>query len=377
MGRYLVVSSWLDLLIEDSYLLSKVKSLSLHWEVPIFAGVVYVLWVVQNNQRITSEEKRMKGCRISNNAVSSNSNSKVSNSKVGSSKSKSISNRSKSISTNSISTNSTSPNSISTNSISTNSSRRSGLYRSWAFSHNLFMSVFSLVVFLHTFPVIWRGFWNRSFHDFVLDADKQLWGELANWIWVFYISKYYEIVDTAIIFAGGKKCTFLQMYHHAGAIVACWLISLSESYSAWIWVVLNSFIHSLMYLYYAATVVGIRPPFKRVITCLQIGQFLTGFGFGFIYIFYPGTFSKDYPLRLYQHSAIGFNIVYVAILTALFIRFERETYKSRMKAGASAILAKSSQAKLSQVKSSQLSELESALTSPASVSNSSAVLSPV
>lgn len=197
--------------------------------------------------------------------------------------------------------------------------------------HNAAMSVFSMVVFLKTFSIVFRGLTSMPLRDFIEDLDGAICKQLSNWIWLFYISKYYEMVDTAILFQLNKTSTFLQMYHHAGAIIACWLVSLSESSSGWIWVVLNSFIHSLMYCYYALTVVGIRPPFKRVLTFLQIGQFFSGLVFCFLYIRNPNVFSKNPDIRMYQYSALVFNLVYVAILIYLFLVFERETYrKSRV-----------------------------------------------
>ncbi|KAI5172294.1 hypothetical protein NEFER03_1408 [Nematocida sp. LUAm3] len=273
----------------EGALLAYFRNLSMHWEMPVFASVAYVIWVMQNNRNIRrkKEKERIIAER------KSKSKKKITEKKV------------------------------------EPKQEKTSIFKGFIFMHNFLMALFSLVVFLKTFPVIWNGFWGMSFHEFILDREKVLWRKISLWIWIFYISKYYEIVDTVILFASEKESSFLQMYHHAGAIIACWLVSLSETYSGWIWIVLNSFIHTIMYSYYAATVFGIRPPFKRLITFLQIGQFLTGFVFGFIYIFYPGSFSTIPTIRLYQIAAILFNIVYVAILTVLFVRFERKTYRNK------------------------------------------------
>ena len=48
------------------------------------------------------------------------------------------------------------------------------------------------------------------------DTDGALWtAKNAGW-WVthFYISKYYEFIDTWIILLKGRKPMFLQVYHH-------------------------------------------------------------------------------------------------------------------------------------------------------------------
>ncbi|CAI7638219.1 unnamed protein product [Penicillium manginii] len=51
----------------------------------------------------------------------------------------------------------------------------------------------------------------------------RLWnGGLAYLGWIFYLSKFYEVIDTAIILAKGKKSSTLQTYHHAGAMMCMW-----------------------------------------------------------------------------------------------------------------------------------------------------------
>jgi len=94
---------------------------------------------------------------------------------------------------------------------------------------------------------------NRVFH---LAADGlgpertdvgRLWNEgLAFYGWLFYLSKFYEVIDTAIILAKGKKSSFLQTYHHAGAMLCMWAGIRYMSPPIWMFVLVNSFIHTLM-----------------------------------------------------------------------------------------------------------------------------------
>jgi hypothetical protein len=50
-----------------------------------------------------------------------------------------------------------------------------------------------------------------------------LWeGALAWYGWWFYLSKFYEVVDTAVILLKGRKSSLLQTYHHAGAMICMW-----------------------------------------------------------------------------------------------------------------------------------------------------------
>jgi hypothetical protein len=55
-----------------------------------------------------------------------------------------------------------------------------------------------------------------------LHCDRSFWKEDGFGIWatVFYVSKYYEFIDTWILVLknsdGTKPPSFLQKYHHAG-----------------------------------------------------------------------------------------------------------------------------------------------------------------
>ena len=75
----------------------------------------------------------------------------------------------------------------------------------------------------------------------------RLWNEgLAFWGWIFYVSKFYEVVDTLIILAKGKRSATLQTYHHAGAMLCMWAGIRYMSPPIWMFVFINSFIHALM-----------------------------------------------------------------------------------------------------------------------------------
>lgn len=102
--------------------------------------------------------------------------------------------------------------------------------------------------------------WGIANHLFHLGADGlepdstdvgRIWNEgLAFYGWLFYLSKYYEVIDTFIILAKGRKSSFLQTYHHAGAMICMWAGIRYMSPPIWMFVLVNSFIHSIM----------VRPP---------------------------------------------------------------------------------------------------------------------
>jgi len=99
------------------------------------------------------------------------------------------------------------------------------------------------------------GLWDSATGTSLLDASGvpsrdvsgRLWNEgLAFYGWIFYLSKFYEVIDTLIILAKGKFSSTLQTYHHAGAMMAMWAGIRYMSAPIWMFVFFNSFVHSLM-----------------------------------------------------------------------------------------------------------------------------------
>jgi len=135
---------------------------------------------------------------------------------------------------------------------------------------------------------------NRMFH---LAADGlgpettdagRIWNEgLAFYGWLFYLSKFYEVIDTCIILAKGRKSSFLQTYHHAGAMLCMWAGIRYMSPPIWMFVLVNSGIHAVMYTFYLLSALGIRVPkwFKQSLTTLQITQFVVGATYAFSHLF--------------------------------------------------------------------------------------------
>ncbi|KAL0930842.1 GNS1/SUR4 family protein [Colletotrichum truncatum] len=123
-------------------------------------------------------------------------------------------------------------------------------------------------------------------------ASGRIWNEgLAFYGWIFYLSKFYEVLDTFIILAKGKLSSTLQTYHHAGAMMCMWAGIRYMSAPIWMFVLVNSFIHAMMYTYYTITAFNIRVPMaiKRTLTTLQITQFLVGASYAMLHSFVSYT----------------------------------------------------------------------------------------
>jgi len=99
-------------------------------------------------------------------------------------------------------------------------------------------------------------------------------------VYLHYLCKYMDFLDTLIILLRKKseQLSFLHLWHHSTiAIVWGWVVntwptegsSAVYAYGAWI----NSCVHVVMYFYYGLTAMGIRPPFKKLVTMVQLTQF--------------------------------------------------------------------------------------------------------
>lgn len=89
------------------------------------------------------------------------------------------------------------------------------------------------------------------------------------------LSKVYEYLDTVIMIMHKKfnQITVLHYYHHWVTFFLWWLqMRYAPGGDAHWPSSINSLVHVIMYSYYFLTSLGIRPPFKQIITVGQIVQ---------------------------------------------------------------------------------------------------------
>lgn len=136
------------------------------------------------------------------------------------------------------------------------------------FAHNLSLTIFSSWVLINTYSLI-KEVWPREWqydtlsHSMLMlckvDGNEilnrgsrpldpfSLWDQGLSFLsWTFYLSKYYELLDTVILLSKGKECSPLQLFHHAGMILATWTCVRYATPPGLIGLVFNSGIHCLM-----------------------------------------------------------------------------------------------------------------------------------
>eukprot|EP00605_Chrysophyceae_sp_TOSAG23-4_P002122 GSChrysophyteH1.ASY1.ANO1.2348.1 assembled CDS len=200
--------------------------------------------------------------------------------------------------------------------------------------HSLLLAVYSAWTFYNTYGLVMKMTaihqaanptysWMSAFYLSNCDTEGTLWNDFdfGTWVFHFYLSKYYEFIDTWIILLKDRKPMFLQTFHHAGIVVLMWSFCASHNNTMGICVtVLNSFIHTVMYTYYMFAALGIRLPFKQVITSMQLIQFFTG-----IIYSTPTYWMENCHTDATWWTQFWVNL-YTLVLIGLFMAFAYQEY---------------------------------------------------
>lgn len=96
---------------------------------------------------------------------------------------------------------------------------------------------------------------------------------LSVWLYAFYVSKYYELLDTLFVLLKKRPLRFVQFWHHTTVLWLFWSYNKARMLNHWVLALLNTFVHVFVYGYFAANTVGVAVPWKNSITLLQITQF--------------------------------------------------------------------------------------------------------
>jgi len=200
--------------------------------------------------------------------------------------------------------------------------KKFGATEKFMFFHNMLLCIFSLLCFWYTAPIMYDLFERYSWRDVACyEISKQYDGTFGFWANLFYLSKYYEFIDTLIVIAKGRRPITLQVFHHCGAVFGMWALNVTRSSAGYLFVVENSFIHTIMYFYYALSLLGVERKSKFILTIMQMIQFVIGISLAAYQIY---TFGDC--LRTEDICVILMNMVYTITLFIMFAKFYRSTY---------------------------------------------------
>ena len=186
--------------------------------------------------------------------------------------------------------------------------------------YNLIMTLFSFlcaVTMIHCLMNLKKGVFSAGHFE-----DELVGETYSKIVYLFYVSKYVEFLDTYFLILCNRPVIWLQYLHHIGAPLDMGIIYYFNIEGAWIFVAFNGIIHTFMYYYYACCIMKWEFPLpKQFITWLQMIQFVTGLGvYGCYY------FVEDYWKIPEKRFVFFFTYAYVLMNLFMFINFFRTTY---------------------------------------------------
>lgn len=145
--------------------------------------------------------------------------------------------------------------------------------------------------------------------------------DMAKVLWLFYVSKFVEFIDTFIMVAkkNNHQVSFLHTYHHSTIAIIWWLVvSIAPGGESYFSAAFNSGIHVLMYTIYLLSALGAPVgAIKSTMTSMQMFQFVCNL----VQASYDIYNDCDYP----QWIAVML-IFYMISLLALFGNFFVQKY---------------------------------------------------
>ncbi|KAJ7561754.1 hypothetical protein O6H91_03G040100 [Diphasiastrum complanatum] len=153
---------------------------------------------------------------------------------------------------------------------------------------------------------------------------------MAHFIYIFYMSKYLEFMDTIIMLLKRKvrQVTVLHVYHHCSIVLIWWLISHhAPGGDAYFSAAVNSGVHVVMYFYYMLSAI-LRDDAASRYKYLFWGKYLTRFqmlqfGVNMAQAYYDLKVDAPYPQFLTKIL-----YYYMISLLVLFSNFYRQKYSS-------------------------------------------------
>jgi len=193
--------------------------------------------------------------------------------------------------------------------------------------HNFIMTLISVVILVGLGYEILKMLINNGVFSVYCgtlgDADLAT----ARWNVAFYLTKYYELIDTMFVILRKKELTVLHVFHHAIVIPMCWMAVDAEIFMGWITSFNNAFVHTIMYAYFFLTTFGYRPWWRQYITSVQILQFIIDMlSSGPFILFY----IYGYRCRGMVYAWVVANIVGFSLFL-LFVNFYIQNYISKKK----------------------------------------------
>lgn len=123
-------------------------------------------------------------------------------------------------------------------------------------AHNFFLCGLSILMAVGTAGRMLRVYFDYGAYHVYCGTFTEEDEKLLLWSNLFYLSKFYELLDTVFVVLRKKPLTVLHVWHHTSVVYVCWLANQHQIVMGWMTCFQNSAIHIIMYYYYGQQVRG-------------------------------------------------------------------------------------------------------------------------
>jgi len=190
--------------------------------------------------------------------------------------------------------------------------------------HNVILCFGSFVMVLGMSTELYKAYQIGGFEALICDSNRdQLKTNLYNWYYIFFLSKFYEFIDTYILILRKKPVSFLHCFHHFITAYLCWLGLYDQVAIQWTVIGLNGTVHVFMYYYYLASTLNSELWWKKYLTTMQIVQFVVDLVAEIPFFYCELVLGKDCSGH---SSSLAFSAAVLVSFLILFINFYMHTY---------------------------------------------------
>lgn len=197
--------------------------------------------------------------------------------------------------------------------------------------HNLFLCVASgaLALFMMITLYAFRESDPAKYDAFRIYCGLNWYDQRGALTFIYYVNyllKYYELLDTVFLALKHKPLTFLHCYHHPATLVLTWGQLVDSTGTQWLVILLNLYVHTVMYFYYALAALRVRMPWKKLVTVMQITQFIIDL----VACYLLWCYYNFYGLCC-GHQRASIALFVLTSYLYLFIDFYDETYNNNQR----------------------------------------------
>ncbi len=183
-----------------------------------------------------------------------------------------------------------------------------------------YVMVYNIIQIITNIYMI-NGMYGILYHNF-FGINWKFSNKTEYYVYIHYLSKYLDFIDTVFIILRGKskeQLSFLHLYHHSTIPIVWWYL-LYTNYgngTASFGALINSMVHLVMYSHYLYTSFGYKNPFKRWITRIQLGQFFLLL----VHFWFAYTYDNNFPPYI-----TSIELYYQLSMVILFSNFYNKEY---------------------------------------------------